>query len=331
MRASLIRCIAALAACGMLAGPANAETGKLRLAVQFGLIYLPAVVAYEAGLISEEAKAQGLPDLDVSLSRFSGSTAITDAILSGNVDLGAFGTPGLLIGWEKTRGRQRIMGLAGMGAHRFRLFTTKPNLKTLTDFGDQDKIAAPAHNSPQAIVLRIAADRLLGSAQKADALLVNMPHPEALAAVQSGTVSGYISSPPFSQMLEKNPQAHLVFSSSEFFGGKDPTAVIVGGLQGFMDDNPKVATAFLRAVDKADQLIKENPKRAAELYLRSEKVKFSEDEVVRILTDGSINYDAAPHNLVLYAGFMQKLGMLKTTPATWQEVFSPLLKGRAGD
>lgn len=321
----------ALAALLAAAAPVRAETNKVRLAVQFGLIYLPVVLAQEEGFFVSEAKALGLPGLEVTMSRFSGSTAITDAVLSGNVDLAAFGTPGLLIAWEKTRGRQRIVGLAAMGAHRHRLFTGKPQLKTLKDFTDQDKISAPGNNSPQAILLRIASGEILGSTQKADQFLVNMPHPEALAAVQAGTISGYISSPPFSQILERNPQIHAIFSSTEIFGGRDASVVIFGGFLGFMEDNPKVALAVLNGIDAANRLIKENPKRAAEIYLKTEKVKLSEQEVVGILTDGSITYDAAPHGLVRYATYLQKLGMLKTVPGAWQDVFAPLLKDRPGD
>lgn len=320
-----------LAALACLVVPARAETTKVRLAVQFGLIYLPVVIAQEEGLFVREAKALGLPALDVDIARLSGSNAMTDAVLSGSIDLGAFGTPGLLIAWEKSRGRQRITGLAALGAHRHRLFTANPKLRTLKDFTDQDKIAAPGNNSPQAILLRIAAEQLLGSAQKADQLLVSMPHPEALAAVQTGALSGYISSPPFSQILERNPRIHPVLSSTEFFGGTDASVVILGGFRGFMDENPKVAAALLAGIDAANRSIAADPRRAAEIYLRSERVKLSEDEVVQILTDGSITYGAAPRGLVRYAAYMQRLGLLRSAPKTWQEVFAPLLEGRPAE
>ena len=98
-------CGALLAACAMLAAaPARAEVNEVHIGIQYGLIYLPVVVADAQGFFAIEAKKAGLPDLKVTVQRFSGSPAITDAVLSGNIDVGAFGTPGLLIAWEKTKG-----------------------------------------------------------------------------------------------------------------------------------------------------------------------------------------------------------------------------------
>src|ERR1700754_2401992 len=129
------RSAALLAACTLFAAaaapaPARAEVNEVRIGVQFGLIYLPVVVAEAQGFFAEEAKKAGLPDLKVSVQRFSGSPAITDAVLSGNVDVGAFGTPGLLIAWEKTKGHQEVAGLAALGANAFILETNKPQIKS---------------------------------------------------------------------------------------------------------------------------------------------------------------------------------------------------------
>ena len=71
----------------LAAGPARAEVNEVRIGVQFGLIYLPVAVADAQGFFAEEAKKAGLPELKVSVQRFSGSPAITDAVLSGNIDV----------------------------------------------------------------------------------------------------------------------------------------------------------------------------------------------------------------------------------------------------
>ena len=149
---------AAVAGCVMVGGaPSRAEVNEVRIGIQFGLIYLPVAVAEAQGFFAAEAKKAGLPDLKVTVQRFSGSPAITDAVLSGNIDVGAFGTPGLLIAWEKTKGHQNVAGLAALGANSFVLMTNKPDIKTLADFGDSDQIAVPATTSPQAVGMRMAA------------------------------------------------------------------------------------------------------------------------------------------------------------------------------
>src|ERR1700730_7233212 len=133
-----------LAACALLAAapvPARAEVNEVRIGIQYGLIYLPVVVADAQGFFADEAKKAGLPDLKITVARFSGSPAITDAVLSGNVDVGAFGSPGLLIAWEKTKGHQEVAGLAALGANAFVLETNKPQIKSIADLDDNHQIA----------------------------------------------------------------------------------------------------------------------------------------------------------------------------------------------
>src|SRR5579862_3828741 len=162
---------ALLAVCALfaaVAAPVRAEVNEVRIGIQYGLIYLPVVVAEAQGYFTEEARKAGLPGLKVTVQRFSGSPAITDAVLSGNIDVGAFGTPGLLIAWEKTKGHQNVAGLAALGANSFVLMTNKPDIKTLADFGDNDQIAVPATTSPQAVVMRMAAEQTFGDYRRLD-------------------------------------------------------------------------------------------------------------------------------------------------------------------
>lgn len=325
--------VAALSCLSLAAGlsPARSETAKVRIGLQYGLVYLPIMIAHSEGYFAKNAQSLGVPDLDVSLNRFSGSTAINEALLSNSVDMGAFGLPGLLIAWEKTRGRQHVKALAGLSAITYYVYANKPNLKSLADFTDQDKIAVPAFNSPQAILLRVAAEKFMGSAAKANALMVSMPHPEATTALLSGAaISGYFSTPPFSQMLARDARVHSVLTSTAILG-QEASAAALGTTQGFADDNPKVTRAILAGMEDAVKLIKDNPKRAAEIYIASEPVKLSVEEVQAMMTDGSITYDVVPHGIMAYARFMQQQGMMKVVPAQAQDVVFPLLGDRTGD
>jgi NitT/TauT family transport system substrate-binding protein len=309
---------------------AQAETNKIRIGLQFGLSYLPIMIAQSERMIEKHAKALGLPDVEVILQRLSGTTAVNDALLSNSIDFGALGMPGVLIAWEKTKGRQHVKGIAGLATITYFVYVNKPNLKSLADFTDQDKIAVPAFNSPQAILLRAAAEKQLGSAAKANALMVSMPHPDATGALLSGSgISGYFSTPPFTQVLAKDSRVRPILTSTEI-KGKDSTAAAVTVTEGFVEDNPKVTQAVLDGLDEATQLIRTNPKRAAEIYLQAESVKLSQQEVETILKDGSTTYDVAPQGVLDYAQMMQQQGFMKAVPTSWDEVFLPLLKGRNG-
>ena len=328
-----LEALAALAALVALAAPGWCDTAQVRIGLQYGLTYLPVMVAESENLFAKHAEAQGVPGLQVALHRFSGSTAMNEALLSGSIDVGSYGLPGLLIAWEKTRGRQNVVGLTGLAAINYQLFTNRPEVKSLADFGDQDKIAVPAFNSPQAILLRAAAEQRFGpgQAKRADALMVSMAHPDATAALLSGKViSGYFATPPFSDFLARDPKLHVVLTSRQILNGVDASAAAVGGSKAFFDKNPKLARALFDGLDEAMKLIQSDPARAAAIYVKSEQVRYTAAEVEQFIRGETTRYDVAPHGVMIYARLMNRQGMLKTVPADWKDVFYPLAHDRDG-
>jgi NitT/TauT family transport system substrate-binding protein len=96
------------------------------------------------------------------------------------------------------------------------------------------------------------------------------------------------------------------------------------------DSNPKITKAVLAAMDEASAFIKENPKQAAEIYIRLDNSKLAPDFIEKIITDPEIQYSTTPQNILKYTDFMARVGTLKNKPATWQELFFPDLHDRAG-
>jgi NitT/TauT family transport system substrate-binding protein len=311
--------------------PAAAETDEIRIGLQYGFIYLPITIANVTGLIDKRARELGLPGMKVTLNRFSGSAAVNEALVSNSIDFGAYGLPGLLIAWEKTRGKLAVKGLAGLALTAYVLDTNKPAITSLQDFGPQDKIALPASNSPQAILLQMAAEKVFGDYKKLDANFVSLPHPDATTALLAGSaISGYFTTPPFSQILKKDPRIHPVLTSFEILGGREGTGAGLGGSQHFVDANPKAAQALFLAIEDAMKLIAVDPRQAAEIYLKSEPQKLTNEEVQTLLQDRSTIYQVEPAGLMAYAEFMVKSGMLKTKPDSWRDVFFPYVHEKGG-
>lgn len=328
---SWVSCALAATVLLVASAGARAETASVKIGLQYGLVYLPIVVAAEEKFFDKNAKALGLPGLDVSLSRISGSTGMNDALLSGSIEAGALGSAGALIAWDKTRGKQHIKSLAGLSVVTYTLFTNRPNITSFKDFTPNDKIAVPAFNSPQAILLRVAAERDLGSQDKANALMAPLPHPDATAALLAGdALGGYFATPPFSQIVARDPKIRKVLVSASLFGGEEATAATLAATQSFVDANPKVAEALLQGLAEACALIRNDPKKAAEIYLKSEQVQLSAAEVVSIATDGSIVYQVEPQGMMTYAKYMFDQGLLKKMPEKWQDVFFPMIGSRKG-
>src|SRR5438105_6684634 len=139
--ASIASAIVIVAAGLFVSVTARAEVNELRVGFGYGLVYLPIMVADAQGYFAAQAKKAGLGDFRVAIRRFSGPPALNDALISGNIDAAAIGTPGFTILWDKTRGRGDMRGLAALAAHLFVVFSNNPKVKSFTDFSDQDRIA----------------------------------------------------------------------------------------------------------------------------------------------------------------------------------------------
>jgi NitT/TauT family transport system substrate-binding protein len=278
----------------------------------------------EEKLLGAALAEQGDARIELKLQRVSGSNAVNEGLLAGTADMGVMGMPSLLIIAAKTRGG--VKGLAGTSSFPMVLNTVVARIKTLTDFSPQDRIALPATTSPQNIVLRMAAEKFLGDAKKFDLSVVALPHPDAMAAMLSGTeVSAHFTNAPFAQFEAYDKRVHRVLSSEDILG-KSATFVLLAANTRFVDQNPRVSAAVVKAMDTAMARIAADPAKAAALYLKQEPSKsMTAQYVERILLDPENVFSLAPGGVMAYAEFMLRTGQIKTKPAKWQDVFFPFI------
>jgi sulfonate transport system substrate-binding protein len=329
MLASFVVVIGSLAA----GGPSRAEVKELRIGIQPGLPSLPVIVAERRGLIAEQARKAGLGDLQVTLHRLSGAPAVNDALLSGSVDASVLGATALISTWNDTRDRGDVRGLLALTTLDATLFTNRPEIKAFVDFGEQDRIAVPAKVSPQAILVRMAADKFYPPSKSAeiDKILVIMPHSEATAALLAGgTITGYMASQPFSMILGKSDKVRALITSKDILDGEETTGAVMAATGKFVDANPVVAKAIIAGLEDAMAFIATNPKAAAEIYINSDSSAISSEDVVKQLTDGSMIYSSAPSGFMKFARFMAKSGQLKREPKSWQDMFFAFVHGQKG-
>lgn len=322
-------CIAALA---IMATATSAAAKEVKVAIQFGLAYLPIMIMKEDGLLEAEAKKRGISDVQLSIVKISGSTAVNEAILSNNVEMGVMGTPSLLIMWEKTKSRLAVKGLASMSSFPMILNTTKTSVSSLKDFGPQDRIALPATTAPQAMVLRMAAEKEFGAGQyqRMDTSMVALPHPEAMSAMLSKTeVTAHFTNVPFSAMEAQNPSVKRVLSSHDILGTK-ATFVQLVATSRFVKDEPKLAEATVAAVEEAMRRIAADPARAAEVYLKNEPSKLPPAFYVGLIKDPENAFSAVPTGIVKYADFLHRTGQLKSKPSSWKDVYFEFMHSKEG-
>ncbi|MFK4508488.1 NitT/TauT family transport system substrate-binding protein [Bradyrhizobium daqingense] len=301
----------------------RAETGQLRIAQQFGIAYLPLIVASEKGLIEEEAKALGIAPPKIEWLRLSGAAAMNEALISGGLDFATAGITPMILTWDKTRTTAKIIGVAALGSMANILTTNNPNIKTLADFTEKDRIALPSVKVGfQPIVLQMAADKAFGKYDKLDELTVSMPHPDATAQILSGhsEITAHFTSPPFSQQQLASGKVHQVLNSYDVLGGPHTFNVVYSTTK-FVNDNPKTILAFVRGLDRANEWIKANPKDAAALYIKAEGSKLAPDFVESIIRDKDVNFTTAPEGAQKFADFEAKVGLIKQAPASWRDLF----------
>lgn len=309
-------------ASALAALPARAE-GTLRIAQQFGTLYTPFHVMKEQGLIEKHGKALGI-DIKVDWLRLSGGAAVNDALLSGNIDIASAGIGPFLTLWDKTRGTANEVKIIGaFGAQPNFLLTNNPDIKTLKDFTEKDRIASPAAGvSVQARVLQMAAEQAFGpgNARKLDPLMVTLPHPDATAALIAGgtEITGHLSNPPFQYQALKDPKVHKVLSSYDVLGGPVTPTVAYTTVK-FRQDNPKTYKAFFDAFQEATKWVEQNKADAARIYVKVEQSKLDPAFVTEVLSDPEVQYTVVPLGTLKFADFMNRIGAIKAKPASWKD------------
>lgn len=303
---------------------AHAE-GKIRIAEQFGIVYLLLNVAQDQQLIEKHGKAAGV-DIQVERVQLSGGPAINEALLSGSIDIAGAGVGPLLTLWDKTQGKQNVRGIASLGNFPYYLTSSNPAVKSIDDFGDKDRIALPAVGvSVQSRILQLASAKRWGDAQfnKLDRLQVALPHPEATAAlIKGGTeINAHFGNPPFQEQgLAGNPNVHIVLNSYEVLGGP-ASATVLYTTEKFRRENPKTYKAFIGALAEAADFISKNPERSADIYIKNENSKVPKELLLKVIKNPEVQFKITPQNTFALATFMHRIGAIKNKPASAKDYF----------
>lgn len=160
----LIKSIAATAALLGLTISAKAEVSEVVLGQQFGAVYIPAIVMENQKLVEKHLAAAGMSNVKVTWGKLGGPAALNDAMISGNLHFACQGIPSMAVIWDRTRANIGVKALGSVANNNIWLNTRNPNIKTIADFTEKDRIAIPSlKGSTQALMLAMAADKLWGS------------------------------------------------------------------------------------------------------------------------------------------------------------------------
>jgi NitT/TauT family transport system substrate-binding protein len=266
-----------------------------------------------------------LPGRKIVYKRLDSGAAIRDGMLSGDINVGAGGVGPFLVGWAKGVDWKLVTAMDNMDLW---LMAKNPKYRSLKDFKDGGKIAMPAPDSIQAVVLRKAAEESLGDPHALDKNIVSLGHPDGLQALVSGQLAGHLTSPPF-EFQEKAKGAHEVTSSYDAFGGPH-TFNSVFVRQGFYDDNKEVADAIYLSIQKGIKMLHDDPDQAAALLAAESEGKSTKEQMKSDIQHAGIEYTNVPQGFMKFAQFMKQIGLIDKVPKGVDELTFDQLHGMHG-
>jgi ABC-type nitrate/sulfonate/bicarbonate transport system substrate-binding protein len=321
------RCWALLAAAAAFAfalNAADADTRVVRIAKQYGISYLPLTIMQEKKLLEAEGKKLGL-DLSTEWLRFTGGPPMNEALISGNLDFASGGVGPLVTIWARTQGNLKVKGVSSLNSMPLYLNSINPDVKTIKDFTEKDRIALPAVRvSMQAVILQMAAEKVFGPDQehRLDAWTVSLSHPDGLAQMMSGKseITAHFTSAPFMYTELDDKRVHRVLNSYDVFGGPHTFNVVWASAK-LYEGEPKVVQAFLAALRDAMKQITDDPAAAAALWVKADKSKLTPAEAEKIIRDKENTWTLTPQKVMVVADYMARVKMIPLTPKSWQDMF----------
>src|SRR6476620_11092116 len=324
---------------GLMAAP-SIVSAQSRLAVRFvqqrGLLYIPVDIMVSGGILQQEATKLGLGKIEATATALSGPGPILDALLSGAADYGTAALPSLLTLWEKTRGTAnevKAVGTVSNGA--ITLYTINPNVKTIADFTETDRIAVPTVKlSFNAMMLQMAAEQRSNDPHRLDHLTVALGHPDAVTALSAGygkaAITAHIAVQPFTDRGLKLPGAHIITASRKVFGGP-LTQITLLATKPTKDKNPTLFKAVANALEESSKSASADKRAAAVLWKEAQKAPDSVDDLVAQLNDPGFEFTAQPRRIAFFADFLNRTGTMKAKLGGWKELFWETAHNQQGD
>lgn len=297
----------------------DSKTGSVTIAYQPGLGYAPLLIAKEQGTLEKALKGK-----KIIWKQLASGSAIRDGMIANEIQVGAGGIGPFLVGWSSGVDWKVLGALNNMN---LRLMVKDPKIQSLRDLAGRGKIAMPAPDSIQAVVLKRAAQKELGKATELDKQIVAMDHPSGVQALLSGQIDGHLTSPPF-QDQEAQKGAHALAKSYDYFGEHTFNSVFLR--QGYAAKNEEVVKALQQALTDSMHLLNSDQQRAAELLSKESNGKYTQQQMLEQIKAPDVKFTTRPQGFMEFARFMKEIDLIKKTPSNAADLFFPSDLTRGG-
>jgi len=330
----LSRCLTAIAALGTtvvavlisLLAPALAQE-QVRIGLGYGFAFLPLYICEDLKLVEKQAKAAHL-GITAKFQHFAGGGELHAALAAGQIDVAPFGTAPLLAGALQVKESDRqIVAVSGITSLPLTLLSNQADERSIADLKASDRVAVPTLTSPQMYLLQMQSEKTFGRFDRLRNQIVVLSHPQAIAALaeNNGKATAYFSSPPFTQIALRAANVHVVLSSSDVMNGKF-SFLILGAPRSYVSVQPQVAELVMKAIDEAARFIRDDPKRAAQIYLtREPSAALNSAAVEAIIRETKDEFGSPVYGVQATADFMVRIGELKESLQSWKDIAAPAL------
>ena len=215
------------------------------------------------------------------------------------------------------------------------LYTINPNVHTIADFTESDRIAVPTVRlSFNSMMLQMAAEQQWNDPFRLDHLTVALGHPDAVTALSGGygkaSITAHIGVQPFTDRGLKLPGAHVITDSRKVFGGP-LTQITLLATRKTKESNPLLFTAVANALEQSIRIANADKRAAAVLWKDVQKAPEPVEDLVSQLNDPGFEFTTQPHRIAYFAAFLNRIGTLKAKVADWKELFWETAHQHEGD
>jgi len=285
----------------LLVSCSNKDTSnkKIVIADQFGLGYAPIQVMKANGFLEES-----LPGYEIEWVKMGNASAIREAMITGDLDIGFMGIPPFLIGVDNNTPWKIFTGVseAPLG-----LVSKNKEIVSLSDVQSTDQIILPQPGSIQHILLQMASKKAFNNAKKFDEQLLTMNHSDGLSAFTANNeLNLHFTSPPYIFKELKLNESNLVLSSKEAFDGS--FTFIVGVGQATFLENQEMYEGFSKSLEKSINFINNDQENTIKLL--SEIYDYSENELEEYIYNKETVYSQQIKGLDKFVKFMSEVNMI---------------------
>ena len=274
------------------------------------------MIAKEKGYLE-----QLLPDVAITWQLMNSGSTINAATIAGDIDFALMGTAPFLIGIDKGVPYKLFTGMSTYMPTG--LVCNDPEIKSLSDFTAEDRIAVVSYGSIQHILLAMGADKYLGDPHALDTNIIGMSNPEGFATVLAGNseVKAQLASVHYYLRLVEHGYHDIMPLDQVFMA--EPTLLLGAISTETLKAHPEYLEAMRQALEQGRTFLREHPEEAAKILAEIEGT--TPEQMRSYLSYPTLKFTEQTQGIFALAQFMAKAGFISKAPESFTQFATPNL------